>query len=83
MALWVPFNDRFPLTEIIPKLAASGLIFRNRLFPDFEHQQGNSARIGFASLDEEEITRAVGLLETLLKQYDDENNSQGKERRLS
>jgi GntR family transcriptional regulator/MocR family aminotransferase len=83
MALWVTFNDRYPLAEIVPKLALSGLIFRSRLFPDFEHQQGNSIRIGFASLDEEEITRAVHLLETHLNQYDNENHIKSEKRRLS
>jgi GntR family transcriptional regulator/MocR family aminotransferase len=66
MAVWVRFSDSFPLEEIIPKLGASGLIFRSSLYPDFEHRKGNAIRIGFASLNEQEITKAITLLEASL-----------------
>lgn len=63
MALWVTFKENYPVNEIIAQARDRGL----RIPPpsSFSDQESpmNALRLGFASLDEEEILKAFEVLE--------------------
>lgn len=68
MALWLQFKTDLPLTKIIEKASLKGLKIMGSVYSKEHNSNFNAFRFGFASLNDEEIIKAVGLLKTSINQ---------------
>ncbi|SKA34290.1 transcriptional regulator, GntR family [Chitinophaga eiseniae] len=68
MATWLTFHKRYPLTQVAVKAASMGLLMSNGEQYGHGTTSLNAIRFGFASLNNRELTKAVGILEKVLTQ---------------
>lgn len=66
LAAWVRFDKALDLPTIAQKAAQKGLYFPNGLGYNPPNQLLNATRLGFASLNEEELEKAVQLLRSCI-----------------
>jgi len=66
LAIWLKFNERYPLAEIISKAAAAGLVLAGSAYHTGEDKKHNGIRFGFASLSEAELCKAVAILKQVI-----------------
>jgi len=64
MALWLQFNTDFQLAKIIEKTSARGLKIMGSAYHQGNNSPFNGFRFGFASLNEDELTKAVDIFKT-------------------
>lgn len=62
MAIWATFNPRFPLTEVAKRASAKGLYMNDGSFYSAGGKSYNALRMGFSSLNEDEMEQAVHIL---------------------
>lgn len=62
LAVWVKFDDQYPVEEIKKRALELGLRLPKSIFENMNGEKINAIRMGFASLEEEEMKEAVGLL---------------------
>ncbi|NML37987.1 PLP-dependent aminotransferase family protein [Chitinophaga sp. G-6-1-13] len=67
MATWLTFHRRYPLAQVAVKAASMGLSMSNGEQYGYGTKPLNAIRFGFASLNNRELTKAVGILEKILK----------------
>jgi len=65
MALWLKFNEQYPLAHIIKKSAALGLQFTGRAYFKSSDLPYDAIRFGFAAVNEQEIEFAVDILKKI------------------
>lgn len=64
MALWLQFQKDFPLEKVIKKATSLGLGIVGSVYFQGKSVQYSAFRFGFASLNEEELDKAVQILRT-------------------
>lgn len=62
MAIWLKFRAKFPINKIIHNASHAGLCMIGMSFQQPGDPNDNGLRFGFASLSEEEMTKAVAIL---------------------
>ncbi len=62
LAAWVTFKDEIDLPELRKEALTKGLLISRTVFRDKDGKVLNAIRMGFASLDEEEINQSIALL---------------------
>lgn len=62
MAVWVQFAKKYSLPQISALAATKGLLMKDGSFYNSAGTHYNALRMGFASLDKEEMTKAVAIL---------------------
>ncbi len=62
LATWVHFKENIPLPLLREKAIQNGLLISRTVFQDLNGKDLNAIRMGFASLNEEELVKAIGLL---------------------
>ena len=62
MAIWVNFQMKFPLSQVAKKASGQSLFISDGRFYNTGSEDYNSLRMGFASLNENEIREAVDIL---------------------
>ena len=62
LAVWVKFNRSIPVKVLRPTAQQKGLLISDPVFYDWEGKNLNAIRMGFASLNNEELGDAVKLL---------------------
>ncbi len=67
MAIWITFDQRYPLPELSKKLAIQGIYMNDGIQYDTGEIAPNSLRIGFASMNEKEMKILVEALGKLLR----------------
>ncbi len=67
LALWVKLTARHDLKQVMKKSEAKGLHLLGSFCLDANNPHGNSIRLGFASLSDEEIVQVVEVLRAVLK----------------
>lgn len=67
MALWLRFNERYPLAKVMSKAATQQLHFIGSAYFEGHYTNYNSLRFGFASLSDAELIRAIGILKNVLQ----------------
>jgi GntR family transcriptional regulator/MocR family aminotransferase len=67
MALWITFDQRFDLGDVIRRCAGRGLQLLGTSYKNEKGRHHNSLRVGFASLSEEEMLKGVDILRGVLK----------------
>ncbi len=66
LAVWSPFDKRINLKELSQRALKKGLAIGDGSFYDNEVHKPNGLRLGFASLNESEITRSLELLRKII-----------------
>ena len=66
MAAWVHFDPSINISDVRQKSAAKGLLMSRAIFHDHSGLPINAMRMGFASLNEQEMERAISILEEIL-----------------
>ncbi|WP_114941203.1 PLP-dependent aminotransferase family protein [Mucilaginibacter endophyticus] len=66
LALWVKFDHSCELKKLIKKAAENGLHLLGNVCHNKHSRHNNSIRLGFASLEEQEITQAICILSKLI-----------------
>ena len=66
MAAWVKFDPKIHLPDLRTRAIEKGLVLPRSVFSDLQGNHLNAIRMGFASLDEREAKRAIGLVRSLL-----------------
>ena len=66
LAAWVNFNPYYPLPELRQKCLNNGLLISRTVFNDGNKRTLNSIRMGFASLNEDEIEQSIRILKASL-----------------
>ena len=66
MALWLRFDERYPLAQILQKAAARQLYFQGSAYFEGHIPDLNSMRFGFASLTEDRLRKAIEVLQDIL-----------------
>lgn len=64
MAFWLQFHKDFRLTKIIEKISPKGLKITGSVYSQGSNAQYNAFRFGFASLNEDQLEKAVDILRT-------------------
>ncbi len=67
LAAWAQFDEQLPLPELRDRAAAQGLLISRSVFTERENRPINAIRMGFASLNEQELEAAVELLAEIVK----------------
>ncbi len=67
MAIWANFDSAYPLPLVSAKASERGLYISDGSFYNSGTVSCNSLRMGFASLNEKEMTEAVALLKKILR----------------
>ena len=67
LAVWVEFDERYPIEQIQANALKLGLRLPKSIFKDIKNQKINAIRLGFASLEEAEMREAVELLRNAVK----------------
>lgn len=62
LALWLRFKEKYPLSTLMVKAENAGLLLSGSSYPLSETCTLNGLRFGFASLNEQEMQRAAGIL---------------------
>ena len=62
LAVWVVFNKKIPLKKLRNTCFKKGLLISKSIFKDKQGQDLNAIRMGFASLNENELIKGVELL---------------------
>lgn len=62
MALWLKFDQEYPLSKIVSKANTMGLALTGSVYSKGRDARFNACRFGFASLNEEEMKKAVSIL---------------------
>jgi GntR family transcriptional regulator/MocR family aminotransferase len=65
MALWLKFNEKHQLADVINKSAALGLQFSGRAYFKSKDLTYDAIRFGFASVNEQELNFAVDILKKI------------------
>jgi GntR family transcriptional regulator/MocR family aminotransferase len=66
MATWLTFHKKYPLPQIAAKAATMGLMMSSGEQYSYGTGPLNAIRFGFASLNNRELAKAVGILEKVL-----------------
>lgn len=66
MAVWVKFDEKFNVPQLSKRLVQKGIYLSDGSNYNPPNQPLNSVRMGFASMDLEEIERCVGVLKGLV-----------------
>lgn len=66
MAFWVRFNPAYPLKNIAIRASAKGLYINNGEIYNTHQTDYNALRIGFASLNSEEMKETVGIIKKVI-----------------
>ncbi|MEM8488675.1 MAG: PLP-dependent aminotransferase family protein [Bacteroidota bacterium] len=69
LAVWVQFREDIPVKEIRDAALGSGLKISDTVFQDSNGKTINAIRMGFGSLNEEEMTEAVRILKAEIQSY--------------
>lgn len=64
MALWLRLRADLPLAKVVDKAAAGGMKFIGSVYSKGSDAKYNAFRFGFASLTEQQMENAVGILKT-------------------
>ncbi len=67
LAAWVTFDKKFPIHSLREKAAKKGLLISRTVFQDGKGNDLNAIRMGFASLNEEEMKAAIDILAEVMK----------------
>ena len=67
LAVWVHFDRQYPLAVLREAAGRNGLLISRSVFQEGNGNKINAIRMGFASLDEQELTEAVDLLAKSLR----------------
>ncbi|MCF2518358.1 PLP-dependent aminotransferase family protein [Dyadobacter sp. CY351] len=67
MALWLRFDERYPLAQILIKASAQNLHLQGSAYFEGHITNLNSLRFGFASLSEDRIEQALAILRDIIK----------------
>jgi DNA-binding transcriptional MocR family regulator len=67
MAIWLKFNEDYPLATVIAKAESAGLLLLGAAYYSGENEKINGLRFGFASLKEKEIQQVVDILSQITK----------------
>lgn len=67
MALWLKFKAAYPLGEVIKKASSLGLQLAGSSYHQGTDSKHNALRFGFASLNEDELGFAVGVLKKITR----------------
>ena len=62
MALWLRFQKDFPLAKVIRNASSMGLRLTGTVYSEGKSAQVNAFRFGFASLNEDQLEKAVHIL---------------------
>ncbi|WP_316779004.1 PLP-dependent aminotransferase family protein [Pedobacter antarcticus] len=62
MALWLKFEDKFPLAEVLSKSSSLGLRLAGSAYYQGKDIKHNAIRFGFASINEQEIAYAINII---------------------
>ena len=66
MAAWVKFDPTLSLPEIRNRALEKGLVISKSVFHDDKNNHLNAIRMGFASLNEEEASKAIAILKEVI-----------------
>jgi GntR family transcriptional regulator/MocR family aminotransferase len=66
MAIWARFNEQLPLPAIAARASAKGLFMSDGSNYSYGTRNHNALRFGFASLNEKELTEAVGIIKQVV-----------------
>jgi GntR family transcriptional regulator/MocR family aminotransferase len=69
MAMWVRFNKKYSLPLIAKGASAHGLYLGDGSFYNSGSVNYNALRIGFASLNENEIEESIGILKKVIQKF--------------
>lgn len=67
MAVWVQFNKKYSLPKIAALAAGKGLLMKDGTFYNTSGVNYNALRMGFASLDKEQMEKGFGVLSEVIK----------------
>ena len=67
LAFWSHFDRKISFADLAPKCAAKGLFFPDGRTYNYDRSKTNACRMGFASMNEKELVKAVDILKTELK----------------
>ncbi|MCE7070523.1 PLP-dependent aminotransferase family protein [Dyadobacter sp. CY327] len=67
MALWLRFDNRYPLAQILVKASARNLHFQGSAYFEGHIANLNSLRFGFASLSEDRMGQAISIMREILR----------------
>lgn len=67
MAVWIKFNKKYGLPKIASLAAAKSLCMKDGSFYNTSAINHNAMRLGFASMDENEITNVVRILKEVIQ----------------
>jgi len=67
MAVWLRFKQRYPVNKVIADAAQHGLFLTGMSYQREGDRNDNGLRFGFASLNENDMERAIAILEKILK----------------
>ena len=69
LAAWVHFKEDFPLATIRTAALERGLLISRTVFCHADGRPINAIRMGFASMSEQELAEAVGILKSVLADH--------------
>ena len=70
MAAWVSFDPSFPIAKLRERALNKGLLMPRSVFADHSGSNLNAIRMGFASLNPQEMTEAIGILKGVIREMD-------------
>ncbi len=69
LAIWVQFKKRYSLPKIAARASAEGLFMNDGSIYSYGSENQNALRMGFASLNEQEINKATDILGDIIRQF--------------
>ncbi|GAA3958478.1 PLP-dependent aminotransferase family protein [Pedobacter ginsengiterrae] len=66
MALWLKFEDSYPLSKILLKLAKSGVVISGTTYYKDAYKHYNHIRFGFASLTDNELQNVIEVFKKVI-----------------
>jgi len=66
MAVWLRFDDRYPVSKIIKQCAELNLFLTGMYCESKDHINGNGLRLGFSSLSDKQMKSAVETLQKVI-----------------
>lgn len=69
LAFWAHFDRRIPLLELSARCSLKGLLFPDGTTYNYDKTKINACRLGFASMNEKELSMAIDILRVELKKF--------------
>ncbi|NND07183.1 MAG: hypothetical protein HKN87_12460 [Saprospiraceae bacterium] len=69
LAVWAKFNARIPLDDLRKRLLRKGVLIPRAMYSEPDGRPINGIRMGFASLDDSDMEKAIAIIDSEVENY--------------